>query len=587
MIRNPVASISLFLGLFAGSARAGTIYVNAALATGANNGTSWADAYQGASGLQSALAGSIAGDQIWVAQGSYEPTAGATRSIYFLLRNGVGVYGGFTGAEGTLDERDWVANVTILTGDLNANDGSGIFTDNSFHVLDATGTTSSAVLDGFTVRGGNANGISTNQDRGGGILCVSGASPTVRNCIFRENRCSFGGGAGYVNSASPTFLDCRFENNLGGSFGGAFDTATSANTIWRRCVFSGNSAVRAGAVEIFGGSNPTLTNCVFWNNTSTGAGGGGALYVSSSNPVIRQCIVAGNHSNVNAAGGILASPAIALANNIFYFNNGPGGVTGLANNVSGGNCTYSCVQGILSGTGNISSDPLFANLATGDLHIAQVSPCADAGNNASLPAGTTTDLDGQPRLADDPAVPDTGAGTAPIVDIGAYEVQNTLYTAFCAADGSLATACPCANPGDVGRGCRNSDILSPGALLVVTGTSNPDTVVLTGSDMLASASCIFLQGDQQDANGILFGDGVRCVAGSLKRLYVKTASGGTASAPGPGDTPIGARSAALGDPIAPGTQRYYQVYYRDPDGTFCSTPAGNDWNVSSGAIVNW
>src|SRR6187399_242051 len=69
MIRNPVAAISLFLGLFTASASAGTIYVNAALGSGANNGSSWADAYQGSGGLQSALAVSVAGDQIWVAQG--------------------------------------------------------------------------------------------------------------------------------------------------------------------------------------------------------------------------------------------------------------------------------------------------------------------------------------------------------------------------------------------------------------------------------------------------------------------------------------------------------------------------------------
>src|SRR6185436_11234395 len=140
-------------------------------------------------------------------------------------------------------------------GDLNGNDGSLIYSDNSYHVIDAAGTNATAVLDGFTVRSGNANGGGTNQDRGGGILCVGGASPTVRNCIFRENRCSFGGGAGYVNSSSPTFLDTRFESNIGGSYGGAFDTATSANTIWRRCVFTGNSAARAGGVELFGSSN--------------------------------------------------------------------------------------------------------------------------------------------------------------------------------------------------------------------------------------------------------------------------------------------------------------------------------------------
>jgi hypothetical protein len=162
-----------------------------------------------------------------------------------------------------------------------------------------------------------------------------------------------------------------------------------------------------------------------------------------------------------------------------------------------------------------------------------------------------------------------------------------LYDAFCAGDGSLATACPCGYTGAAGRGCLNSDIFSQGALLAASGTNNPDTVVLTSSDMLAGVSCVFLQGNQQNLNGVVFGDGVRCVAGSLKRLFIKSASGGMASAPGAGDPTISARSAALGDTIAPGSQRYYQVYYRDPDLTFCPTPTGNSWNVSSGVIVNW
>jgi len=588
MIRSTVVSAFLFLSLCASTAAAGTRFVNAALTTGANDGSTWANAYQGSNGLQAAMAVAVSGDQVWCAAGSYKPTTGATRSIYFPLRNGVEIYGGFAGTEIGLDQRNIALNVTILSADLAGNDGSNIYSDNSFHVIDAAGTNTTAVLDGFTVRGGNATGASGNQDRGGGILCVAGASPTVRNCIFRDNRCNFGGGAGYVNASSPVFQDCRFEANQGGSFGGAFDTATNANTVWQRCVFVTNSAARAGAVEIFGGSNSTLTNCIFYNNTSTGTGGGGAIYINASNPVIRHCIVAGNHATSATAAGISSTAGVVLSNNIVYFNEASG-AQGLLNNVFGGSVSWSCVQGITSGTGNIGLDPLFVNFGAGNLHLQPNSPCADAGNNALVPAGTTTDIEGNPRRADDAGVPDTGAGSAPIVDMGAYELPNTLYSFFCAADGSLATSCPCGNNSAPagGRGCLNSDVFSQGALLSAAGTNNPDTVVLTSSDMLASVSCVFLQGNQQNLNGVVFGDGVRCVAGSLKRLFIKSASGGMASAPGAGDPTISARSAALGDTIAPGSQRYYQVYYRDPDLTFCPTPTGNSWNVSSGVIVNW
>ena len=588
MSRNLIAAFGSLasLVLLSSAAAAGTRYVDVALASGANDGSSWANAYQGATGLQTALAAAVAGDQIWVAQGTYKPTATLTRTIYFVPKSGVEVYGGFAGFESALAERDVATNVTVLSGDLNGDDGSSIFTDNSFHVLNGAGADATAVIDGFTVRGGNANS-SANQDRGGGILCLSGANPTIRNCVFRENRCTFGGGAGYVNSSSPAFVDCRFEANLGGSFGGAFDMATNVGATFTRCVFVGNSAARAGGVEIFGNSTVKLTNCVFWNNTSTGTGGGGAIYVNGSNPVIRNCTVVANHAPVAGAGGILATPLISAANNVFYFNDGVGGAQTLLSNVNGVSCTYSCVQGGAAGTGNLAVDPQLVNLAGGNAHLALTSPCADAGNNSAVPAGTSTDFDGNPRFADDPAVADTGLGVAPVVDIGAYEVPNTLYSFFCAGDGTLATACPCGNTATAGRGCLNSDLFSQGARLVATGTANPDTVVLTSSDMLATVTCVFLQGDQQNANGVVFGDGVRCVAGSLKRLYIKSASGGAASAPGGGDPSISTRSAALGDTIAPGSVRYYQVYYRDPDLAFCPAPQGNSWNVSSGVILQW
>src|SRR5262249_23753664 len=152
---------------------------------------------------------------------------------------------------------------------------------------------STAILDGFTVTGGNANSTA-NQDRGGGILLLASSNATIRNCVFASNRCTFGGGAGYINASSPTFTDCRFENNLGGSFGGAFDQATNVGTIFTRCIFSGNSAARAGAIEIFSSSPVKVYDCLFFNNTCTGSGGGGAVFVSSSAAVFRNCTIVGN-----------------------------------------------------------------------------------------------------------------------------------------------------------------------------------------------------------------------------------------------------------------------------------------------------
>ena len=163
---------------------------------------------------------------------------------------------------------------------------------------------------------------------------------------------------------------------------------------------------------------------------------------------------------------------------------------------------------------------------------------------------------------------------------------DAVGTRFCAGDGSQSTPCPCGNSGAPGNGCANSSVAS-GALLAATGTTVPDALVLHAAQMLPSALCIFLQGDAALASGAVFGDGVRCVGGQLLRIGVKSAVGGTAGYPAAGDPSISARAAALGTPIAPGSARWYQTYYRDPVAAFCPDPPGKTWNVTSGVIVNW
>ncbi len=188
-----------------------------------------------------------------------------------------------------------------------------------------------------------------------------------------------------------------------------------------------------------------------------------------------------------------------------------------------------------------------------------------------------------------------GIGT---VAIGTFKDGGTVYASadvpgaaipgllFCAGDGSLATPCPCGNAGSAGHGCANSQNAA-GALLTSSGTASPDTVVLTSAGELPTALSVFLQSSVQAPNGIVFGDGTRCVTGSLRRLYVKNAVAGSATAPAAGDPSITARSSALGDVIVPGSTRFYQTYYRDGNPAFCASPPGSTFNVSSGQIVVW
>ncbi len=409
--------------LFASPSLAGTLYVDVSRTTGANDGSSWADAFQGVDGLQSALAAAVAGDQIWVAQGVYKPTLTTTRTVYFQLKNGVEVYGGFSGAETLLSQRNVAGNPTTLSGDLLGNDAGNAFGDNSYHVLQGAGTNASAVLDGFVVTAGNANSGTNNQDRGGGILCLSGASPTIRNCTFTLNRCTFGGGAGYINASSPTFLDCVFDTNFGGSFGGAFDMASGVAATFNRCVFRGNSAARAGGIEIFGSSPVRVWNCLFYNNTSTGTGGGGAIFVSGSTPGIRNCTIVFNSATSNATGGILGVGG-TVVNCVVFGNTGSGGSSGQAAQISPSNMnvTYSLTSTGFTGTGNITATPLFDTCGPFPHRLATNSPGIDAGSNAGVVAAAgANDLAGGVRFADSVLVADSGAGAAPIVDMGAFE----------------------------------------------------------------------------------------------------------------------------------------------------------------------
>ncbi len=165
-----VMSILLLLTLSA-SIMGKTIYVDDD-AAGANDGTSWENAYVY---LQDALAATIGGDEIRVAQGIYKPdlgggnTVGNKRATVHLINNVI-IKGGFAGVgELDADVRDVEAYETILSGDLNGNDvtvanpedlkDEPTRAENSVHVVTGYLTDETTVLDGLVITGGNANAM--------------------------------------------------------------------------------------------------------------------------------------------------------------------------------------------------------------------------------------------------------------------------------------------------------------------------------------------------------------------------------------------------------------------------------------------
>ena len=179
MVRLLAAGILLLglLGLPPGArAAAGKIFFAIPHPALLTDCSSWAEGCS----LQKAITTAAAGDSIYVLMGTYYP--GTVETDTFQLKTGVAIYGGFDGDEKTIAERDPVANVTTLSGEI----GLGHVADNSLHVVTGSGVDNTAVLDGFTITGGNADVDSTGPDSGGGLYIWSG-SPTLNRLIFTSN----------------------------------------------------------------------------------------------------------------------------------------------------------------------------------------------------------------------------------------------------------------------------------------------------------------------------------------------------------------------------------------------------------------
>jgi Tol biopolymer transport system component len=172
------------------------------------------------------------------------------------------------------------------------------------------------------------------------------------------------------------------------------------------------------------------------------------------------------------------------------------------------------------------------------------------------------------------------------LDVFLRDRDTTAFTSLCDPGVGGVVACPCSNPASgPTRGCDNSS-MTGGAALSASGTASlaSDTLVFATSGEKPTALSIVLQGAGFVPGGAAYGQGMRCAGGTLRRLFVKEAVGGSIVAPEflSGDPSVSAQSAAKGDVIQPGQPRWYLVYYRDPivlggcpsDGTFNATQTG-------------
>lgn len=396
------------------------IYVNYA-ATGAKDGTSWTNAY---TDLQAALGTASSGDEVWVAAGTYRPTSGTSRSVSFQMETGLAIYGGFAGTEAALTDRDPKANLTVLSGDIGT---EGNQADNSYHVVAANNADGTAVLDGFTVRDGNASEYLAND---GGGMYVSGGSPSVTNVIFSGNLAADrGGGLAVGVGASVTVTDTAFTDNHSGQGGGMDATDGSmwspASSTLTNVTFTGNTASRFGG-GLAAGGRLRLTNATITENRAVSGGGlavGEADFVpDSDNAVLTNITVVGN-----TGGGLEVFTGDPLiANSIFWGNTGAQiyapawnslrfvvAVVLIGTNVVEGGCPLGILCDAL-----VTADPRLGALAdnggaTQTIALAVDSPAIDVGTDDFCPA---TDQRGVGRPKDGP-----DADTKATCDLGAYE----------------------------------------------------------------------------------------------------------------------------------------------------------------------
>ena len=293
---------------------------------------------------------------------------------------------------------------------------------------------------------------------GGAIANRGNSAVTVTDSTFVENRsvgsspAAAGGGIAHQSDGPLVIERCKFIGNIsenffptGGDYGGY------GGGVYH---FSGGLTVASSTFEdnwsnagggLFTWNNATIINSVFNGNEapeySTSFGGwggfggaiGGSSFAGMTVAVANSTIV---NNTAHEGGGlrVVNNADADVANSIFWHNSDGNGMIG-PSQIRGGGASYSCIENMLVGEAGedppdpekfpncIDGDPLFIDLADGDVALSAGSPCIDAADNTALPIEIESDIAGDLRFVDDPDTADTGFGQPPIVDIGAYEHQ--------------------------------------------------------------------------------------------------------------------------------------------------------------------
>ncbi len=363
------------------------------------DGTDWSNAFNDLSkalDLPPTLTGQAR--EVWVAEGTYRPSRRTVfadaRSATFELGEGVSLLGGFVGDESDASHRNWEQHPTILSGDLLGNDGPGFAnrSDNVYHVVSAIGIGDSGLLDGFTIRGGQADGVM--QATGGGLYLID-STPTVARCKFADNfagrvdSSAGSGGALFFGSfdyvevpGNLAIMEVDFVGNQSRGFGGAI-YVTDVNVTLNDCLFRDNQSGNGGA---FGGSgysynSPTISfeGCTLESNT---ARYGGAIYAYSLNLCLQACTLTNNEAS--AGGGIYGWANLDILDTAFESN--------IADDEGGGLYVYEgSIQ--LAGCQFVHNEATYGGGAIIRAFPATITDCDFENNIASVRGGGLHTLD--------------------------------------------------------------------------------------------------------------------------------------------------------------------------------------------------
>lgn len=463
--RLAVAIIFMFIAVFAAtSAWGAVVYVKQDSPGPVFDGKSWGTAFHK---VQDGVnAADTYNDDVWVAAGTYIENINISKFI--------SLYGGFAGTEASKEDRDWLRNPTVLDG----NRAGSVINYYPNHValkVDGFTIRNGSAYYGGGIQGNRNNGtgypdmltvvhckLIDNTALGDGGAIYTAYMAEIVGCTIQNNKAIAGGGI-YTGYHS-TFRDSVIESNIAtGNGGGVY---SPQGGIVERCVFKGNRAAEGGA---FYASNSVagsflrvdIRESKFAQNAATGNSSvyptipsqGGAVYAKSTAPAayehgwdveIANCFFNGNtaadsgsaayleqvgvlvHNSSLAKNGMASEGAINLEmcktlfiNNIVAFNTSGIKWNGYYLDYYS-NCAYQNMAYDISGADpttyqyNISADPRFADVLSGNLHIQPDSPCRDTGGGASQPP-LYSDIDGHARVL---------GGR---IDIGADETNGIVW----------------------------------------------------------------------------------------------------------------------------------------------------------------